>query len=97
MNDPEYSTYCTTKGAGDSAESYSNFVMDIYRETMPGRGRQDHRSWKSAVSDDHSSKRKRNSFKYNYVSVTDVVVDHNVALGQGASVIKNMSCYITQE
>lgn len=83
VNDPEYSTYCTTKGAGDSAESYSNFVMDIYRETMPGRGRQDHRSWKSAVSDDHSSKRKRNSFKYNYVSVTDVVVDHNVALGQG--------------
>ncbi|ESU39576.1 Hypothetical protein DHA2_16037 [Giardia duodenalis] len=83
VNDPEYSTYCTTKGAGDSAESYSNFVMDIYRETMPGRGRQGHRSWKSAVSDDHSSKRKRNSFKYNYVSVTDVVVDHNVALGQG--------------
>lgn len=83
VSDPEYAEYCTAKKAGDSADSYSNFVMDIYRETVPGRGRHEHRNWKSGASASHSSKRKNDYYKYNYVSVTDVVVDHNVALGQG--------------
>ena len=83
VSDPEYSMHCTTKRAGDSTDSYSNFVMDIYRETVPGRGRPGYRSWKSTTSGDHSSQRKRSSFKHSYVNVTDVVVDHNVALGQG--------------
>lgn len=83
VSDPEYSAYCTTKRAGDSVDSYSNFVMDIYRETMPGRGRHGHHNWKSGAAGDHSSTRRHSSYKHNYVSVTDVVVDHNVALGQG--------------